>query len=122
MPKEIDAPDGRATADDDDLLVVAVVRTGGIAGLRRRWRVEMPSPEAHDWLVLIERCPWNAPAEHDAGADRYVWSIQVRMPSEERERELADSELRGAWRDLVDAVRDADAARTTKPGDPASRE
>ncbi|GAA1537195.1 hypothetical protein HD600_001418 [Microbacterium ginsengiterrae] len=100
-----------AQGDDDDRLTVAVVRSGGVAGLRRRWRVEPPRPEKTVWIALIERCPWDAPRETDAGADRFVWSIQVRTAGEERERELADSELRGAWRELVDAVREADAGR-----------
>jgi hypothetical protein len=111
MPKELEEP-------DDERLVVAVVRTGGIAGIRRRWKVEPPRPETAVWITLIERCPWDAPREQDAGADRYVWSIQVRMPREERERELADSELSGAWRELVDAVRDADGSRDDPIAEP----
>ena len=103
MPKELDAP------DDDDRLVVAVVRSGGVAGISRRWRVAPPRSEIEVWVGLIERCPWDAPPQKDPGADRYVWSIQVRMPQQERERELADSELQGAWRELVEAVREADS-------------
>lgn len=107
MPKEPDAPD--STSPDDDRIVVAVVRTGGVAGIRRRWRVEPPRPEAEMWIAMIDRCPWDALPRTDPGADRYVWSIEVRMPKVQRERELADSELQGAWRELVDAVRNADA-------------
>lgn len=110
MPRELDEPDDEAP-DDDDRVVVAVVRSGGIAGIRRQWQVEPPRPETRVWIALIERCPWDAPRDTDAGADRYVWSIRVRMPQEQRERELADSELQGAWRELVDAVREADSAR-----------
>ena len=121
MPWTPDAPgDDEA---DDDLLVVAVVRTGGIAGLRRQWQIEKPAPQAHDWFSLIDRCPWNAPEKKDPGADRYRWSIRVRTAQEQRERELADSEVEeGAWRDLVDAVREADSSgRTPTPDGPASR-
>ncbi|MCC2028624.1 hypothetical protein KEC56_03640 [Microbacterium sp. YMB-B2] len=103
MPKELDAP------DDDDRLVVAVVRSGGVAGISRRWTVAPPRPEIDVWVGLIERCPWDAPQHKDRGADRYVWSIQARMPQQVRERELADSELQGAWRELVEAVREADS-------------
>ncbi|GEK87383.1 protealysin inhibitor emfourin [Microbacterium aerolatum] len=110
MPRDLDAPVDE-TPEDDDRVVVAVVRSGGIAGIRRRWQVEPPRPETRVWIGLIERCPWDAPRETDAGADRYVWSIRVRMPQEQRERELADSELQGAWRELVDAVREADSAK-----------
>ncbi|MHC2999348.1 hypothetical protein OB08_08915 [Microbacterium sp. HJ5] len=41
------------------------------------------------------------------GADRFVWWIQARCgEDEQREAELPDDELIGAWRELVDAVRD----------------
>ncbi|WP_194421280.1 protealysin inhibitor emfourin [Microbacterium abyssi] len=120
MPRELDAPSDETpseTPDDDDRVVVAVVRSGGIAGIRRRWQVEPPRPEARVWIALIERCPWDAPSDTDAGADRYVWSIRVRMAQEQRERELADSELQGAWRELVDAVRDAATPDDRAPRD-----
>ncbi|MFT4259633.1 protealysin inhibitor emfourin [Microbacterium sp.] len=94
---------------DDTQVVIAVVRTGGIAGLRRRWRVEAPSDEASDWIALIDSCPWDAPAPDGRGADRFVWSIRARTPSERREQELPDAALDGPWRELVDAVRAASA-------------
>lgn len=93
-------------------VAVAVVRSGGIAGLSRRWRVEIDasdSTDAETWIALIDRCPWNDDVESSTGADRYVWSIRARTPSERRERELPDAALSGAWRDLVDAVRAASA-------------
>lgn len=91
------------------LVAVAVVRSGGVAGIRRRWEVQPPDPDVDVWISLIERCPWSEPEEPSSGADRYVWSIRARTPQREHERELADSELRGAWRALVDAVREASA-------------
>lgn len=91
----------------DALVVVAVVRTGGIAGLRRRWKAEATDAEAPHWVELIEQCPWDAPCAAPSGADRYVWSIRARTPDGRREREIPDAELTGPWRALVDAVRDA---------------
>lgn len=88
-------------------VVIAVVRTGGIAGIRRRWRVEPGPEEAGQWISLIESCPWDAQAPDTTGADRFVWSIRVRTPSERREQELPDDALDGPWRELVDAVRAA---------------
>lgn len=96
------------TPPDDDRIVVVVVRTGGIAGIRRHWQVQRPRPEAGPWLALIDRCPWDAPSESRPMPDQYVWSIQACTPTEKRERELSDAELTGAWHDLVDAVRAAD--------------
>jgi len=100
---------------------VAVRRTGGFAGLTRQWRAEPPPAETPQWIALIAECPWDAaPAvpidgadggDADAaafrGADRFVWWIQARCGDEdERETELPDDEVVGAWRELVDAVRE----------------
>ncbi|AKV87281.1 hypothetical protein BMW26_01460 [Microbacterium sp. 1.5R] len=93
----------------DAPVVIAVVRTGGIAGIRRKWRVEPDPTETHHWIAMIDSCPWDADSDADSGADRFVWLIRVRTPSEERERELPDSALDGPWRELVDAVREAAA-------------
>lgn len=124
-----DAPSGgSAPAGSADAPVeVAVTRSGGFAGITRRWRAEPPPAEASQWRELIGQCPWDAaPAvrsgkgsETDGipvadtgtkerpGADRFVWGIYARCGEDvERETELADDELVGAWRELVDAVRE----------------
>ena len=90
-------------------VVIAVVRTGGIAGIRRQWRVEADAPDAEEWITLIDSCPWEQDADAGSGADRFMWSIRARTPSEHRERELPDSALDGPWRALVEAVRAAAA-------------
>ncbi len=91
----------------DDAVVIAVVRSGGIAGIRRRWRIAAPTDEAGEWIALIDSCPWDSPAPESTGADRFVWSIHVRTPSERREQDVPDAALDGPWRALVDAVRAA---------------
>lgn len=91
----------------DVRVVIAVVRSGGIAGIRRQWRIEAEEPDADDWITLIDSCPWDQEADAAAGADRFMWSIRARTPSERRERELSDSEVDGPWLALVDAVRQA---------------
>lgn len=104
---------GGATGDSDGpqgRIVVAVVRTGGIAGLRRRWRAEPAPEQAPSWLGLVQRCPWDERLEPDgSGADRYVWSIHARIRDEQLEQVIPDTRLDGAWRELVDAVREADS-------------
>lgn len=95
----------------DAPIVIAVVRTGGIAGIRRRWQVEAGPDDAGGWIDLIDRCPWDQEAPTDTGADRFVWRIRARTPVERRERELPDSALDGPWRALVEAVRQAAAAK-----------
>lgn len=91
----------------DAQVVIAVVRTGGIAGIRRQWRVEAEPDAAVEWIDLIDGCPWDQEPDGSVGADRFMWSIRARTPSERRERELPDSALDGPWRTLVDAVRAA---------------
>lgn len=90
---------------DDDQVVIAIVRSGGLAGVARTWKIEPAPDEAPKWLTLVDRCPWDDPDEKDPGADRFVWNILVRTPSQLREREVADSHLSGPWQKLVDAVR-----------------
>ncbi|WP_240642061.1 protealysin inhibitor emfourin [Microbacterium sulfonylureivorans] len=99
---------------------VAVKRSGGFAGLTRHWQADPPPAEASQWIELISNCPWDAapavppdgevPAGDDPhpprGADRFTWWIRARCGEEpERETELPDDEVVGAWRELVDAVR-----------------
>lgn len=97
-----------ADADVDADVVIAVVRSGGIAGIRRRWRVEAEPTAADEWIALIDRCPWDDDdADAATGADRFVWSIQARTPAVQHERELPDSALAGPWLELVQAVRAA---------------
>lgn len=115
-----DGSDAVADATDDadrSRIVVAVVRTGGFAGLRRRWRVEPAPEQAPQWVDLVERCPWDeqTDATTDAGADRFVWSIHAVLREQQREQVVPDTQLQGAWRDLVDAVREADADHRTEP-------
>ncbi|WP_231819292.1 protealysin inhibitor emfourin [Microbacterium resistens] len=98
---------GNATAS---AVVVIVIRTGGIAGIPRRWRA-MPAPDEEErWISLVERCPWDAPDRDEPGADRFRWRIEARTPAGRRERELPETQLDGPWRTLVDAVRQADPA------------
>lgn len=109
------AGDGRPRDGERLHVVIAVVRTGGIANLRRRWSVE-PEPErAPEWVELVDRCPWDEPSEPDPGADRFVWSIHARLADQRLEQDLPDSRLRGPWRDLVDAVREASARDDAPP-------
>jgi hypothetical protein len=118
---------------------VDVARTGGIAGITRRWSAQPPETEASEWITLIDRCPWNeahpapggaARAEDDAPQriatqapaddaqatpvesrspmpDGFVWFIRASWSgTDPREAELYDDQVVGAWRELVDAVRD----------------
>jgi len=119
--------DPTGATDPRPAVEVDVARTGGIAGITRRWSAQPPEAEASEWISLIDRCPWNdrdATASHtmtpDAAApdavapaavspmpDRFVWFIRASWSgTDPREAELPDDEVVGAWRELVDAVRD----------------
>ena len=91
-------------------VIIVIVRTGGIAGMRRQWQVEPPLEESPHWVALIEQCPWDAPNEEQPGADRYIWSIRAHTPADQRERDVPDRDLAGPWRTLVDAVQEATSA------------
>ncbi|WP_198426133.1 MULTISPECIES: protealysin inhibitor emfourin [Microbacterium] len=86
---------------------VDVARTGGIAGITRRWSAQPPAAEASEWISLIDRCPWDEPPPAEPIADGFVWWIRATWSgADAREAELPDQDVVGAWRELVDAVRD----------------
>ncbi|MGP3535378.1 protealysin inhibitor emfourin [Microbacterium sp. RD1] len=89
-------------------VVVTVVRSGGIAGMRRQWQAAPDPDEAPRWRAMVESCPWDDPGTDAGGADRFIWSIRADDGDDvAREAEVPDSHLEGPWRTLVDAVRDA---------------
>ncbi len=112
------APRSTDPSPDAPAVEVDVARTGGIAGLTRRWSAQPAGDEASEWIPLIEGCPWDeaGPVDPDADPrrepvpDGFVWVIRaVWSGTDPRRAELPDDELVGAWRDLVDAVRDWNA-------------
>lgn len=112
-------PDDAPERADDRVIEVAVTvtRSGGIAGMRRTWRAQPDPAQSRQWIALLDDCPWDAadPARPIApsGADRYVWHVDARCGEAAREAALAEPEVRGPWRDLIEAVR---AAQTSTPG------
>ncbi|NYE20942.1 protealysin inhibitor emfourin [Microbacterium immunditiarum] len=91
---------------DDAPIAVIVVRTGGIAGLRREWRAEPPPDERGRWIELIEQCPWDEVTGNGRGADRFSWDVTARCADREHDATLADEEVEGPWRRLIDEVRE----------------
>jgi hypothetical protein len=92
----------------DLLVIVTVTRSGGIAGIHRTWRAQAEEDAASPWIARINECPWDAvERSHPAqGADRFVWDVNARCGEEARRAELADSDVQGPWRELIDAVRE----------------
>jgi hypothetical protein len=86
---------------DDLPFVISVVRTGGFAGLRHEWTIEVSAPdEAEHWRPIIEACPWDDPGD-DTRADGYVYAVRA----ERHEAVVPEQRLAGPWRQLVDEVR-----------------
>ncbi|WP_243228879.1 hypothetical protein [Microbacterium sp. CIAB417] len=54
----------------DEVVTIVVVRTGGLAGLRRRWRVDAGADDADRWILLVRQCPWDAPEQLDPDPER----------------------------------------------------
>ena len=104
---DIDPSDDRGS---DLVVIVTVTRSGGIAGIRRSWRAQAAEDEASPWIARIQECPWDAARlGRVQGADRFVWDVDARCGEDERQAELADSDVRGPWRELIDAVREEGA-------------
>ncbi|MER1996675.1 MAG: protealysin inhibitor emfourin [Arthrobacter sp.] len=83
---------------------LVVVRTGGMAGMRRTWSSEVSSEEAEErWLPLLQDPP-QQPAD---GQDRFTYEISVGQQAVT----IPETSLKGRWRELVDRARDGEEAR-----------
>ncbi|MDQ4215044.1 protealysin inhibitor emfourin [Microbacterium sp. ASV81] len=102
-----DGADPHGTPPEPGGVLILVVRSGGIAGIPRRWSVQPPSGEAASWVALLERCPWDDEIGPGTGGDRFVWRIEARIHEERHEQVIPEEHLLGPWRELVDAVRNA---------------
>ncbi|MDQ4137258.1 MAG: hypothetical protein M3116_00215 [Actinomycetota bacterium] len=84
-------------------LTISVVRSGGVAGMRKAWDVHLDdsAEDVESWRTLIDDCPWDA-APRPATPDRFVYRITVN----DRTVTVPESAL-GPWRALTDRVRAA---------------
>ncbi|AZZ54717.1 protealysin inhibitor emfourin [Rathayibacter iranicus] len=84
---------------------VIVSRSGGFAGIRRVWRVDVEEqPDERAWLDLLRSLPWDDSVGNSPGrADHFVYEIRVQT----HHVRLGETELDGAWRELVDRVKKA---------------
>ncbi|BDZ53504.1 protealysin inhibitor emfourin [Agromyces marinus] len=97
---------------------VEVTRSGGFAGLRLTWTVQVEDqPDPEEWVLLVERLPWGRTPPVPAEPDRFEYRIRctgetasAAAPPEraatqpEREATLAERQVTGPWRELVDRV------------------
>jgi len=86
---------------DELPFVITVVRSGGFAGMRREWSIEVTAQtEAERWRPIVEACPWDD-VTGDPVADGFVYDFRVA----DHEAVVAERELDGPWRLLADEVR-----------------
>ena len=101
---------------------VIVSRSGGIAGLRLTWRVDVDTqPDPDQWYVLIRTIPWEEPPPVPPEPDRYVYRIRCEPHEptavDRHEATLAERQLTGPWRELVERVREVSEPQRGGPGD-----
>ena len=101
-------------------LTISVVRSGGVAGMRKTWDVHLDdaADDADSWRSLIEKCPWDV-APDAPMPDRFVYRISVG----DRTVTVPESAL-GPWRALTDRVRAAaeqGQPPQKRPGEPEQR-
>lgn len=87
---------------------VTVTRSGGFAGLTRVWSVQVEAgSELDEWQELIDRLPWGDTDPLAGEPDRFVYKVRCNR----RRAVIPEQRLTGPWRELVDRVQAADAAR-----------
>jgi hypothetical protein len=94
-------------------MLLSVSRSGGLAGLRLIWEVELDNqPDRDAWVGLIAELPWEQARPTPGEPDRYVYRIRCAP----HDATLQERQLTGPWRDLVDRVRETAEPRRAKPG------
>jgi hypothetical protein len=91
------------------LVRLELVRSGGIAGLTRRWVVDverLAPDERRGWEALVRAARLDAGpgAERGRGADRFVYRLMVERDGRREQHELAEETLSGGARALVERV------------------
>jgi hypothetical protein len=92
---------------------LTVSRSGGLAGLRLVWEVEVDrQPDRDAWVSLLGEIPWDAVRPTAPEPDRFIYLIRCAP----HEATLAERQLTGPWRELVDRVREVAEPRRAAPG------
>jgi hypothetical protein len=81
--------------------VISVVRSGGFAGMRQEWTIEVTATdEAERWHPMIEACPWDGD-DVPGHPDGFVYTVSAA----DHLATIPANRLNGPWRQLVDEVR-----------------
>lgn len=81
---------------------ITITRSGGFAGLKRTWSIELSGDE-EDWRELLGSLPWDEVRPAPPQPDRYVYRVRCAP----REVTIPEQQLTGPWRELVERVRAA---------------
>ncbi|MDJ0334964.1 hypothetical protein QMG83_06980 [Salinibacterium sp. G-O1] len=103
------------------VLTITVARSGGFAGITRRWSVSAALDEADELIELVDACPWPRVAKDEVSRDRFVYVITVRAPRKRRSATVPESALTGPWKTLVNRVQEEPAEPAAPPTPPPSR-
>ena len=83
---------------------VIVSRSGGLAGIRLTWEVQVDEqPDPATWADFLNSLPWEDVTDSVPTADRFAYRIRCAP----HEVVLAEPEVDGPWRELLNRVRAA---------------
>jgi hypothetical protein len=81
---------------------VVVSRSGGMAGIRLTWEVQVDDqPDPSKWAQFLDGLPWDTVEDAAPEPDRFIYRIRVAP----HEVVLSEPQVSGPWRELVDRVR-----------------
>ena len=84
---------------------VTVTRSGGFGGLTLEWTVQLSDrPDEEQWRELLDRLPWDRFDVEEAEPDRFVYRVRCA----DREATIPERKFTGAWRELLDRIRESD--------------
>jgi hypothetical protein len=82
---------------------IELVRSGGFAGISRRWTEELSEPEAAEVERLFDRIADPA-SEPDGGADRFQYELRLTRDGRTRALTLREGAIPADIRPLLDRL------------------
>lgn len=91
---------------------VTVTRSGGFGGLTLEWTLRVSDrPDEDQWRELLDRLPWDRFDAAEAEPDRFVYRVRCA----DREATIPERQFTGAWRELLDRIRESDDGSGDRP-------
>lgn len=87
---------------------ITVTRSGGFGGLTLEWTLKVSDrPDEEQWRELLDRLPWDRLDAAAAEPDRFVYRVRCAN----REATIPERQFTGAWRELLDRIRESDGSQ-----------